>query len=100
MNATDTLERIAAGFVDLLGRLRGIDDHGNVSRRIRLNTAARERALERVRREYAANDLDAPSDLALSITARRVMAEVDAERNRTLPIDMPQEFVDEHGEAV
>jgi len=88
-NATETYERITSGFVNLLGRLRGNDDYSDVPRRIMLNTIARERAQERTRKEYAAIGMVPPSDLALSITARRAMAEVNAERNRTLDVDLP-----------
>lgn len=89
MNATDQHEYIVQGFKDLIARLEHPDEAAEISTRIRLNTAARERALERVRAEYAAYGLVLPCGLALSITARRVMAEVDAERNRTLAVDQP-----------
>lgn len=88
-NATDSYERVMAGFADLLVRLRNVDEDGDTARRIRLNTAARERELSRVRKEYEACGMEPPSDVALSITARRVMAEVDAERNQTLSVDNP-----------
>lgn len=69
-NATDSYDRVMQGFADLLGRLRNVDEDGDTARRIRLNTVAREAAIARVRREYAAYGLQPPSDLALSITAR------------------------------
>lgn len=69
-NATDSYDRVMAGFAELLIRLRNVDEDADTSRRIRLNTAAREKAIERVRREYAALGLEPPSELALSITAR------------------------------
>jgi hypothetical protein len=86
-NATDSYERVMSGFADLLGRLRNVDEDGDTARRIRLNTEARERAINRVWREYKEVGMEPPSELALSLTARRVMAEVDAERNRTLAVD-------------
>lgn len=70
-NATDSYERVVQGFADLLGRLRGVDDDDAIRRRIRLNTAAREREMNRVWREYRELGLEPPSDLALSVTARR-----------------------------
>jgi hypothetical protein len=79
-NATDTYEYITSGFCALLARLRAIDNLTDIRKRIRLNTAAREAARERICKEYAAIGTAPPSDLALSITARRVMAEVDAGR--------------------
>lgn len=71
MNATDTREYIIQGFKDLIARLEEGDERASVSRRIRLNTAARERAIARVEREYRELGLEPPSDVALSITARR-----------------------------
>lgn len=62
--------RISKGFEDLLILLRK-DEHQDVSARIRSNTAAREAAQERVRREYAAYGIKPPSELALSVTARK-----------------------------
>lgn len=69
-NATDSYDRVVAGFAELLHRLEHIDEDAEIRRRIKLNTAAREAAIARVRREYAAYGLVPPSDLALSITAR------------------------------
>lgn len=45
------------------------------------------RAQERVRREYAADGRTPPSPLALSPTALKAMARIDAERNGTLIAD-------------
>lgn len=87
MNATDTYERVMSGFGDLLAQLRGVHDYSQVSNRIKANTAARELAQRRMQKEYADLGLIPPSDIALSITARRVMADVDAERNRQLEVD-------------
>lgn len=69
-NATDTEERIRQGFVELLERLRA-ESVEDPSKKIRSNTEARERAQNRVWREYSAIGLLPPSDLALSVTARR-----------------------------
>lgn len=63
--------RINKGFEDLLAELRGLDNPDDVGKRIRANTEARQAAQERVRREYAAYGIKAPSDLALSMTARK-----------------------------
>ena len=88
-NATDSYDRVVAGFADLLQRLENVDEDAEIRKRIRLNTEARERAINRVWKEYAEVGMEPPSELALSLTARRVMAEVDAERNRTLAVDQP-----------
>jgi len=69
-NATDSYDRVMSGFADLLVRLRNVDEDADTARRIRLNTQARESALNRVWKEYSALGLEPPSDLALSITAR------------------------------
>jgi len=68
-NATDTEDRIRAGFAELLERLRGatVEDPEKAAR---LNAAALEREQNRVWREYADHGLIPPSPLALSITAR------------------------------
>lgn len=71
MNATDQREYIVKGFRDLIERLERGDKDSESARRIRTNTAAREAAIDRVRNEYAFEGLEPPSDLALSITARR-----------------------------
>lgn len=73
-SATDIDERIRTGFADLLKTLRQVDEDGDTAKRIRSNTAAREKAIARVRSEYAALRRDPPSDLALSITARRSLS--------------------------
>lgn len=70
-NATDIRDYIVQGFKDLRERLERGDETAENSKRIRLNTAAREAAIARVRSEYAAEGLEPPSELALSITARR-----------------------------
>ena len=90
-NATDTRDYIVQGFKDLRARLDHEDEAAEISKRIRLNTAAREQALNRVRMEYRQLGIDPPSDLALSITARREMAAIDAERNKELAIDQPSD---------
>jgi len=69
MSDSYSAARISKGFEDLLSILRKEDE--NVSARIRANTAAREAAIERVRREYAAYGIRPPSDIALSMTARK-----------------------------
>ena len=69
MSDSYSAARISKGFEDLLSILRKEDE--NVSARIRVNTAAREAAIERVRLEYAAYGIRPPSDLALSMTARK-----------------------------
>lgn len=63
--------RIAKGFEDLLSLLRKDGVNEDVGARIRSNTAAREAAVERVRREYAAYGIKPPSELALSMTTRK-----------------------------
>ena len=63
--------RIVKGFKDLLEELREMERPDDVSKRIRANTEARQAAQERVRLEYAAYGVEPPSDLALSVTARR-----------------------------
>lgn len=63
--------RIVKGFETLLEELREFDRPGDVSKRIRANTEARQAAQERVRVEYAAYGVEPPSDLALSMTARK-----------------------------
>jgi hypothetical protein len=70
-SATDIEERIRVGFADLLKTLRHVDEDVDTANRIRSNTAAREKAIARVRSEYAGLGREPPSDLALSITARR-----------------------------
>jgi len=70
-NATDTRDYIVQGFKDLRARLDHQDEAAEISKRIRLNTAAREKAIARVRSEYAGLGREPPSDLALSIIARR-----------------------------
>lgn len=71
MNATDQREYILQGFKDLQKRISGVDDDAETRKRIRANTAAREAAMARVAAEYGALGLTPPSDLALSVTARR-----------------------------
>lgn len=88
-NATDVRDYIVNGFAELQAHLRGDDDRAEIRNRIKLNTEARQRAQERTRKEYAELGMVPPSDIALSITALRVMADVDAERNRTLGVDQP-----------
>lgn len=63
--------RIVQGFKCLLEDLRELDSPNQVGRRIRANTEAREAAIERVRLEYARYGIEPPSELALSITARK-----------------------------
>jgi hypothetical protein len=63
--------RINKGFEDLLSLLRKDGEHEDVGARIRANTAAREAAQNRVWDEYGALGLMPPSELALSVTARR-----------------------------
>lgn len=63
--------RINKGFEDLLSLLRKDGDHEDVGARIRANTAAREAAQDRVRQEYRAYGVQPPSELALSMTARK-----------------------------
>jgi hypothetical protein len=87
-NATETEERVNAGFAALLEELRAIDAP-RPEDAAKATAAALERAQARVRHEYAEHDLVPPSPFALSITARRVMAELDAERNGKLPVDQP-----------
>lgn len=70
-NATDTHERIVQGFADLLQLLKSGDERDDTSKRIKSNTEARQRAGNRVWNEYGQLGLMPPSDLALSITARR-----------------------------
>lgn len=88
-NATDTYEYITSAFAALRAQLAGVDDDAEISKRIRLNTAAREAARLRAVKEYATLDLIPPSDIALSITARRLMAEIDAGQFGELPADEP-----------
>lgn len=71
MNATDAHEYVVQGFADLLKRLDAGDTKADAIARIKSNTAARERARNRVWKEYGALGLMPPSDDALSITARR-----------------------------
>lgn len=63
--------RIVKGFKDLLEELAERERPDDIPKRIRANTEARQAAQERVRREYAAYGIKAPSDLALSMTARK-----------------------------
>lgn len=63
--------RIVQGFKSLLETLEALDKPDDVGKRIRANTEARQAAQERVRLEYAAYGIKAPSDLALSMTARK-----------------------------
>lgn len=69
MSDSYSAARISKGFEDLLSILRKEDE--DVSTRIRANTAARAEAIERVRQEYARYGVKPPSDLALSMTARK-----------------------------
>lgn len=69
-NATDQAEYIRNGFAELIAMLDARVSEAP-SHKIRSNTEARERALNRVCREYADLGLVPPSDLALSVTARR-----------------------------
>lgn len=91
MNATDTHEYIIKGFAEIIRDVEERLLQPDVPNVIRANTEARERAIARVRAEYATCGLEPPCDLALSITARRVMAEIDQERNRQLPVDQHHE---------
>lgn len=63
--------RIAKGFKDLLEELAERERPDDIPKRIRANTEARQAAQERVRREYAAYGIETPSDLALSMIARK-----------------------------
>lgn len=71
MSDTYSHARIVQGFKGLLEELREMEKPNDVGNRIRANTEARQAAQERVRREYAAYGIKAPSDLALSMTARK-----------------------------
>lgn len=66
-------ERINAGFKALLEQLRAPQDVEGAQRRAERAAAARVEAKDRVRREYAEIGMEPPSELALSITARRAM---------------------------
>lgn len=52
---------------------------------------------QRVAAEYAAAGLVTPSPLALSLTARKAMASMDAERRGNLPVDHPTDAYQEVG---
>lgn len=93
MNATDERDYIVQGFKDIILDVQERLLAPIVPNVIRANTEARERAQARVKAEYAAYGLEAPSEWALSITARRAMALVDQERNRETPIDQPSSEV-------
>ena len=98
MNATDTRDYIVQGFKDLIARLEEGDERVSVSRRIRLNTAARERAVNRVWKEYREIGLEPPSDFALSVTARRELG-IGIENQRATElrnVAKEAENVDEH----
>ena len=71
MSDTYSHARIVQGFKSLLEELAERDNPNEIGRRIRANTEARQAAQERVQREYAAYGIKAPSDLALSMTARK-----------------------------
>jgi len=74
-------QRIGAKLMDLKDELeRGTDDQHEARQRVKFeqNKAEMERQQARVRAEYAEQGLVPPSPLALSITARRDMAQRDA----------------------
>jgi hypothetical protein len=69
-NATDSDERVKAGFAALLQELKG-DSLPDPDDAKRANQRALEREQARARAEYIEQGLAMPSPLALSITARR-----------------------------
>jgi hypothetical protein len=71
MSDTYSRARVTQGFKELLQELRELDNPDETAKRIRANTAAREAAIERVRQEYRAYGIKPPSELALSMTARK-----------------------------
>lgn len=73
-NATDSEDRIKAGFAALLQRLEA-DSLPDPDMAKRANEKARQDAENRTWREYTELGLTPPSPFALSITARRVMAQ-------------------------
>lgn len=83
--------RLGAKLMDLKEELQtGGDDEHQARQRVKFEQNAAELARQqaRVRAEYAAAGLPLPANpLALSLTARRVIAQIDAERNRDLPAD-------------
>lgn len=69
-NATDTRDRIMAGFAELQARLSA-PEGADAKRKAERDVEAREREQARVRAEYLNLGIEPPSPLALSITARR-----------------------------
>lgn len=80
MNATDTEERIKAGFAELLAQLQG-EALPNPGARAKANAAALEREQARVRAEYLHHGLEAPSPWALSLTAIKELNEIHGARH-------------------
>jgi len=74
-NATDIEERVNAGFVALLERLREAT-RVDPDLQAKANAAALEREQARVRAEYLHLGLEPPSPLALSVTARRALGHI------------------------
>jgi len=74
-NATDTYDRVTAGFAALLERLREATQV-DPDLQAKANAAALEREQARVRAEYLHLGLEPPSPLALSITTRRGLGHI------------------------
>jgi hypothetical protein len=84
--------RIGAKLMDLKEELQGRSDGGDLAAKHKVkfeqNAAELARQQARVKAEYAEAGIPKPaSPLALSLSARRTMAAVDAERNGKLPMD-------------
>lgn len=87
-------QRIGTRLMDLKDELQtGGIEQDQARQRVRFEQNASELARQqaRVRAEYAEQGLTPPSPLALSITARRAMAQVDDERRHQLPVDQRNE---------
>lgn len=81
-------DRIRFGFQKLSEELQAAAPAGKPeAERQKIDPAAFAKAQGRVRSEYAALGSTPPSPLALSPTALKVMRDIDAERNRALPMD-------------